>query len=97
MWLIGLYLLQCLGELCLSPVGLSMVTKLAPTRLVGLMMGVWFFATAMGNYVAGWVAGFLENRTFSDVFQVAFINLAVATIILALLIKPIRRLMSGVH
>jgi POT family proton-dependent oligopeptide transporter len=97
MWLIGLYLLQCLGELCLSPVGLSMVTKLAPSRLVGLMMGVWFFATAMGNYVAGWVAGFLENRQFSDVFQAAFLNLTVATVILALLIKPIRRLMSGVH
>jgi len=97
MWLIGLYLLQCLGELCLSPVGLSMVTKLSPARLVGLMMGVWFFATAMGNYVAGWVAGFLENRPFSDVFQAAFLNLAVATIVLALLIKPIRRLMGGVH
>ena len=97
MWLIGLYLLQCLGELCLSPVGLSMVTKLAPGRLVGVMMGVWFFATAMGNYVAGWVAGFLEDRPFSFVFRTAFINLAVATVILALLIKPIRKMMSGVH
>jgi len=97
MWLIGLYLLQCLGELCLSPVGLSMVTKLAPARLVGLMMGVWFFATAMGNYVAGWVAGFLENRPFSFVFQTAFMNLAIATVVLAILIKPIRRMMSGVH
>ena len=97
MWLIGLYFLQCLGELCLSPVGLSMVTKLAPARLVGLMMGVWFFATAMGNYVAGWVAGFLENRPFSFVFQTAFLNLVIATVVLAILIKPIRRLMSGVH
>lgn len=97
MWLIGLYLLQCLGELCLSPVGLSMVTKLAPKRLVGLMMGVWFFATAMGNYVAGWVAGFLENRPYSQVFQAAFLNLAVATVILALLIRPIRKMMGGVH
>ncbi|HEX9161057.1 MAG TPA: peptide MFS transporter, partial [Thermoanaerobaculia bacterium] len=67
MWLIGLYFLQMVGELCLSPVGLSMVTKLSPARLVGLMMGVWFFATAMGNYVSGWVAGFLENRPFSEV------------------------------
>ncbi len=97
MWLIGLYFLQAVGELCLSPVGLSMVTKLAPLRLVGLMMGVWFFATAMGNYVAGWAAGFLENRTFSEVFFAAFASVAVATVILAILIKPIRRLMAGVH
>ncbi|HSP16929.1 MAG TPA: peptide MFS transporter [Thermoanaerobaculia bacterium] len=97
MWLIGLYFLQAIGELCLSPVGLSMVTKLAPARLVGLMMGVWFFATAMGNYVAGWAAGFLENRTFSEVFFAAFASVAVATVILAILIKPIRRLMGGVH
>ena len=95
-WLIGLYFLQMAGELCLSPVGLSMVTKLAPAHLVGLMMGVWFFATAMGNYVAGWVAGFLQDRTFSDVFQAAFLNLLVATVILALLIIPIRKMMRGV-
>jgi POT family proton-dependent oligopeptide transporter len=96
LWLIGLYFLQMVGELCLSPVGLSMVTKLSPQHLVGLMMGVWFFATAMGNYVAGWVAGFLENRSFSEVFNVAFLNLFIATAILALLIKPIRKMMRGV-
>ena len=96
-WLIGLYFLQMLGELCLSPVGLSMVTKLSPPRVVGLMMGVWFFATAMGNYVAGWVAGFLENRPFSEVFFAAFASVGVATVILAILIKPIRGLMRGVH
>jgi POT family proton-dependent oligopeptide transporter len=97
MWLIGLYFLQMCGELCLSPVGLSMVTKLSPGRLVGLMMGVWFFATAMGNYVAGYVAGFLENRPFSQVFTAACVSVAIATVILAILIKPIRRLMRGVH
>jgi POT family proton-dependent oligopeptide transporter len=80
MWLVGLYFLQMVGELCLSPVGLSMVTKLAPKHLVGLMMGVWFFATAMGNYVAGWVAGFLQDRPFTDVFQAAVINLVIATV-----------------
>ncbi len=95
-WLVGLYFLQMMGELCLSPVGLSMVTKLAPAHLVGLMMGVWFFATAMGNYVAGWIAGFLENRPFSDVFQAAFMNLIIATVILAALVIPIKKLMRGV-
>ena len=97
MWLIGLYFLQMCGELCLSPVGLSMTTKLSPPRLVGLMMGVWFFATAMGNYVAGWVAGFLQNKSFSEVFFAAFASVAVATVILALLIKPIRSMMRGVN
>ena len=95
-WLVGLYLLQCLGELCLSPVGLSMVTKLSPARIVGFMMGVWFFATAMGNYVAGWVAGFLENRTFSEVFMIATLTSAAATLVLAVMIPVIRRLMAGV-
>jgi POT family proton-dependent oligopeptide transporter len=95
-WLIGLYFLQMVGELCLSPVGLSMVTKLSPPRLVGLMMGVWFFATAMGNYVAGWVAGFLQDRKYSEVFQAATVNLIIATVILALLIVPIKRMMRGV-
>jgi POT family proton-dependent oligopeptide transporter len=97
LWLVGLYFLQCLGELCLSPVGLSMVTKLSPARIVGFMMGVWFFATAMGNYVAGWVAGFLENRAFSEVFMIAFLTSAATTLVLAVLIPVIRKLMSGVR
>jgi POT family proton-dependent oligopeptide transporter len=96
-WLIGLYFLQMVGELCLSPVGLSMITKLSPPRIVGFMMGIWFLATALGNYVAGWVAGFLENRNFSEVFMIAFVTAAVATLILAILIPMIRKLMSGVR
>jgi proton-dependent oligopeptide transporter, POT family len=96
-WLIGLYFLQAVGELCLSPVGLSLVTKLSPARVVGLMMGVWFMATALGNYVAGWAAGFLENRSFSDVFKTEFILIAIAAVVLALLIRPISRLMGKVH
>ncbi len=97
MVLIGLYFLQMTGELCLSPVGLSMVTKLSPRRVVGLMMGIWFMATALGNYVAGWAAGFLENRAFSEVFQTAFISIAVVAVMLLILLRPIRKLMGGVH
>jgi POT family proton-dependent oligopeptide transporter len=97
MWLVALYFLQMAGELCLSPVGLSMVTKLSPPKLVGFMMGVWFFATAMGNYVAGYVAGFLKDQTFSAVFRSAFISVTVATVVLALLIRPIKRLMGDVN
>ena len=96
-WLIGLYFLQAVGELCLSPVGLSMVTKLSPARIVGLMMGIWFFATAMGNYVAGWVAGLVGTRSFSEVFMIAFVTSAVVTLILTVLIPILKRLMAGVH
>ena len=56
-WLILTYLLHTFGELCLSPVGLSSVTKLAPRRLVGQMMGTWFLATSLGNLLAGLIAG----------------------------------------
>jgi POT family proton-dependent oligopeptide transporter len=97
MWLIGLYFLQMLGELCLSPVGLSMVTKLSPPRIVGFMMGFWFFATAMGNYVAGWVAGLVGHRSYSEVFMIAFATAAVVTLILAIMIPIIKRWMAGVN
>ena len=97
MWLIGLYLLQAIGELCLSPVGLSMVTKLSPARIVGLMMGVWFLATSFGNGVAGWVAGLVGTRPFSEVFMIAFATAAGVTLILTIMIPIIKRLMGGVH
>ncbi len=96
-WLIGLYFLQMLGELCLSPVGLSMVTKLSPPRVVGFMMGMWFLATGLGNFVAGWLAGLLQNKTFSEVFMIAFVTAALVTLILAVLMPPIKRLMHGVN
>jgi POT family proton-dependent oligopeptide transporter len=58
LWLAAVYLLDVIGELCLSPVGLSMVTKLSPPQVVGLMMGAWFFATSLGNKLAGYISGF---------------------------------------
>ncbi|MDX2438424.1 MAG: MFS transporter, partial [Acidobacteriota bacterium] len=62
MWLVVYYLIITFGELCLSPMGLSLVTKLAPKRLVGLMMGGWFLATAIGNKMSGFISG-LEPST----------------------------------
>jgi POT family proton-dependent oligopeptide transporter len=56
-WFLAIYLLHTIGELCLSPVGLSSMTKLAPGRMVSLMLGVWFLSISMGNYFAGLVAG----------------------------------------
>jgi len=91
------YLFQTIGELCLSPVGLSTVTKLSPPRIVGLMMGVWFLSLALGNYVAGWVAGYFEILPLPQLFGALFLATALSALILALLIRPIRRLMGGVH
>ena len=97
MWLVLTYLLHTIGELCLSPVGLSTVTKLAPQRMVGQMMGVWFMSISLGNLIAGRVAGQFETLPLPDLFgRVTMFTLG-GGVVLALLIKPIRRLMSGVH
>lgn len=96
-WLYLTYLLHTCGELCLSPVGLSTVTKLAPHRKVGQMMGVWFMSISLGNLIAGLVAGQFEKLPLPQIFGAVFATTAGAGLILALLAKPIRKLMSGVH
>ncbi|MGH2627921.1 MAG: peptide MFS transporter, partial [Anaerolineales bacterium] len=97
LWLIGAYFLQVAGELCLSPVGNSVVTKLAPARVVGLMMGVWFLSIAAGNKLAGWAAGLSSSVPLPTLFgSIAAITMG-AAVILILLLRPIRRLMGGVH
>ncbi len=68
MWLIVTYFLQTTGELCLSPVGLSSVTKLSPHRYVGQMMGIWFMGAALGNLIAGLVAGQFETLPLPSLF-----------------------------
>ena len=97
MWLIVVYLLHTIGELCLSPVGLSAVTKLAPERLVGSMMGVWFLSIALGNLVGGEVSRYFETFALPNLFGAVFLTTAGSALLLALLARPIRRLMSGVH
>jgi POT family proton-dependent oligopeptide transporter len=62
-WLAFAYFLHSMGELCLSPVGLSMITKLSIKKLVGMMMGVWFLSSAMAQYVGGIVAQFASTET----------------------------------
>jgi POT family proton-dependent oligopeptide transporter len=95
-WLIAAYFVTELGELCLSPVGLSAVTKLAPVRIVGLMMGVWFLSNSAGNKLAGWAGGFFSTIPLDSLFGwVAGISFAAAAIMF-LLVKPVRRLMGGV-
>ena len=96
MYLVLTYLLHTFGELCLSPVGLSTVTKLAPHRMVGQMMGVWFMSISLGNLMAGRVAGQFDTLPLPELFgRVTMFTLGGA-VLLALLIVPIKRLMSGV-
>jgi POT family proton-dependent oligopeptide transporter len=97
MWLIGVYLLQTFGELCLSPVGLSMVTKLAPPRIVGLMLGVFFLSISFGNKLGGYCAGFFDRLPLPKLFGAVAGTTLAAAFILFLLVKPIRKLMGGVH
>jgi len=96
-WLVGVYLLHTIGELCLSPVGLSVVTKLAPPRVVGSMMGIWFLSLSFGNKIGGWVAGFFETLPLPQLFGAVFATTTAAALILAFLLKPIRNMMGGVH
>jgi POT family proton-dependent oligopeptide transporter len=97
LWLVGAYFLQVVGELCLSPVGNSVVTKLAPARIVGMMMGVWFLAIAVGNKLAGLIAGLSATVPFTTLFGAIAAATIGAAVVLFLLIGPIRRLMGGVH
>jgi POT family proton-dependent oligopeptide transporter len=96
LWLIGTYFLQTIGEMCLSPVGLSAMTKLAPARVAGMMMGLWFVSISIGDYLAGVAASVYESMPLPTLFAtVACISFG-AAVLLALLIKPTVKLMSGV-
>lgn len=95
MWLVAVYFFQTLGELCLSPVGLSTVTKLSPGRMVGLMMGVWFLSISIGNFVAGIMGGMFDEKAEGALVKlfgiVALITIA-AALLLAVLTPFIKKL-----
>ena len=76
MLLVYYYLIITFGELCLSPMGLSLVTKLSPKRLVGLMMGGWFLSTAIGNKMSGFISGLEPGTTMFVVLAVAILGVA---------------------
>jgi proton-dependent oligopeptide transporter, POT family len=97
MWLVGVYFLSVAGELCLSPVGLSLVTKLAPVRIVGLMMGVWLLSIAFGNIIGSKIAGLFQAYPLTQIFTTVGVATIVAAFILLVLIKPLKKLMGGVH
>lgn len=93
-WLVATYLLHTIGELSLSPVGLSSMTKLAPDRVKGMMMGVWFLAASVGNLIAGGVLGFYATFTLSQVFGAVAIFAIVASLVMFALVNPIKRMMA---
>jgi POT family proton-dependent oligopeptide transporter len=97
LWLFAAYFLQVCGELCLSPVGNSVVTKLAPARVVGMMMGVWFLSIAAGNKLAGYAASLTATIALPQIFGAIAAITIVASIILMLLTPSIRRMMGGVR
>jgi POT family proton-dependent oligopeptide transporter len=96
-WLVLSYAISEFGELCLYPVGLSAVTKLSPPRIVGLMMGVWLLSNAFGNKLAGWSAGFFGTMPLAQLFGIVAAILLLTAGLMFLVVKPIRRLMGGVH
>jgi len=97
LWLALSYFCQTVGELCLSPVGLSAMTKLAPQKLASQIMGVWFTSVSLGNLIAGQVAGLFDSLPLPQLFGAVALTTAVAGGILLLLAKPIERLMGTVR
>jgi proton-dependent oligopeptide transporter, POT family len=93
-YLILLYLVATLSELCISPVGLSSMSKLAPPRLAGMVMGTWFLATANGNYIAGRAAGITESRGYTFLCFVLITSALVIAAALFVVSPIIKRLMA---
>ena len=98
-FLVLTYLVHTFGELCLSPVGLSTVTKLAPARFIGQMMGVWFLASSLGKLTAGLIAGGFDPNDLAAMpgryFNIVLYGCGVGLLLL-MLSRPVTRLMGGV-
>jgi len=98
LWLLAFYLVLTIGELCLSPVGLSLVTKAAPPKYVGLFMGFWFLTTgAVSNYLAHSVGGYWGSMTPGHYFMIFGVLGVIATVIMLLLIRVLKPMLHGVH
>jgi POT family proton-dependent oligopeptide transporter len=99
-WLIMTYLLHTFGELCLSPVGLSFVTKLAPKRFVGQIMGMWFLSLSLGNLLAGLIAGEFDANNLAAMpgqyMHIVYFSVGLGAVLL-ILSRPVKKLMGGVQ
>jgi proton-dependent oligopeptide transporter, POT family len=87
MWLIGTYFIHTVGELCLSPIGQSLTSRIAPARVQGLMMGAWFMSLAFGNLIAGNVGGLFETISLTTIFLTIFAITTLAALVI-LVLKP---------
>ncbi len=96
-WLTVTYLLHTIGELCLSPVGLSGMTKLAPARIASLMMGVWFLSTSVGDFIGGRLASVYESFPLPELFGIVAAFCIVVGALLVFLLKPMKTLTGGVN
>lgn len=97
-WLVGSILMLTLGELCLSPIGLATMTLLAPERMRGQMMGLWFCASALGNLAAGLIGGHVKADQLDmlpDLFARCSIALLICAAVLCVLIVPVRRMLEN--
>jgi len=97
LWLASVYMIHTVGELCLSPVGLSAMTKLAPARIAGFTMGVWFLSVSVGNFFAGRMASFYESLPLDQLVGYAGAVGVGMGIVLLLISRPITKLMGGVR
>jgi POT family proton-dependent oligopeptide transporter len=95
LWLVGAFFFHTLGELCLSPIGLSLVTKLAPLRLASLMMGAWFGCNAIANYVAGYVGSHVGELGAMAIFSGIAASATISGLILLLFSNTLVRWMHG--
>ena len=95
-WLNTCYFLGVVGEMCLSPVGLSAFTKLAPARAAGFAMGIWFLSTSIGEWLAGKAGSLFASVPLPKLFGISAAVPFAAALLLALLVKPTKKLMSGV-
>ncbi len=95
MWLSVVYLVHTFAELCLSPVGLSSMTTLAPARVLGSMMGVWFLGASVGNFLAGQMASFYESMPLERLFGMVSVLPIAAGVLMLLFSKRLSRMMAG--
>ncbi len=97
LWLIGVYLFHTLSELCISPVGLSVVTKLAPARFASLLMGTWFSANFIANLTAGLFAGKYDSLSTPEFFMIPVLLTAIAGLFAFIFARPIKKWMHGIN
>jgi proton-dependent oligopeptide transporter, POT family len=93
-WLVVAYLFHTMGELCLSPVGLSLVSKLSPVRMVSLMFGVWLFASAIGNYISGALSGMIEEYSKTQSLSAFFTIFVILSFIGAVVVFTLNRVLT---